>query len=111
MAGRFVEIIDLPARALTSTCFFSYTLNIANNPFFAYITGLAWQAGKTTNGSTCSSGLLVDIFEFPGRYVFFIHGDVELALDFRARPFRISQEPDELRIRLGIETFGNIMHR
>ena len=67
----FLEIIDLPARALASTCFFSYTLNIANNPFFAYISGLAWQAGKTTNGSTCSSGLLVDIFEFPGRYVLF----------------------------------------
>jgi hypothetical protein len=55
---------------------------------------------KTTNSSTCLSGLLVDIFEFPGRYVLFIHGDVKLALDFRARPFRISQEPDELRIRL-----------
>jgi len=29
-------------------------------------------------------------------------------LDFRARPLGVSQEPDELRIRLGIETFGNI---
>jgi hypothetical protein len=26
---------------------------------------------ESTNGSTCSSGLLVDIFEFVGRYVLF----------------------------------------
>jgi len=51
---------------------------------------------KTTNGSTCSFGLLVDIFELAGRYIFFIHGDVKLALDSRARPLRISQETDEL---------------
>jgi len=55
MAGRFLEIIDLAARALASTCSFSYTLNIANNPFFAYIAGLAWQAGKTTNGSPAAA--------------------------------------------------------
>ena len=44
---------------------------------------------KTTNGSPAtrdSSGLLVDIFEFAGRYVFFIRGDVEFAPDFRTRP-------------------------
>jgi hypothetical protein len=76
------EIVDLPARALTSTCFFNYTLNIPNNLFFPYISGLAWQAGESTNGSPAmrdSSGLLVDIpacqmagrFEFVGRYVLF----------------------------------------
>ncbi len=66
---------------------------------------------ESTNGSTFSSGLLVDIFEFVGRYVLFIQGDIEFALDFRARALGVSQEPDKLRIRLGIETFGNIMHR
>jgi hypothetical protein len=66
---------------------------------------------ESTNGSTCFSGLFVNIFEFVGRNVLFIQGDLEFALDFRARPLGISQEPDELRIRLGIETFGNIMHR
>jgi len=60
----FLEIVDLPARALTSTCFFNYTLNIPSNLFFSYISGPAWQAGKSTNCSTCSYGLLVDIFEF-----------------------------------------------
>ena len=54
----FLEIVDLPARALISTCLFNYTLNIHNNPFFPYISGLAWQAGETTNGSTpCQSPL------------------------------------------------------
>ena len=72
--------------------------------FFAII-------NKSTNGSMCSSGLPINIFEFAGRYVSFIHGDVKFTLDFRARSLSISQEPDELRIRLGIETSGNIMHR
>jgi len=31
------------------------------------------------------AGLFVNIFEFVGRYVFFIQGDIEFALDFRAR--------------------------
>ena len=57
-----------------------------------------------------SSRLLVNIFEFVGRYVLFIQGDIEFALDFRARPLGVSQKPDELRIRLGIESLGNIMH-
>ncbi len=63
------EIVDLPARALTSICFFNYTLNILNNLFFPYISGLAWQAGESTSGSPAmrdSSGLLVDIFDSLG---------------------------------------------
>ena len=32
-----------------------------------------------------------------------IQGDIGLILDFRARQPGVSQEPDELRIRLGIE--------
>jgi hypothetical protein len=66
---------------------------------------------ETTNGSPCSSGLFEDIFEFVGRYILFIQGNIEFALDFHARPFGVSQESDELRIRFGIEAFGKIMHR
>jgi hypothetical protein len=65
---------------------------------------------EPTNGSACSSGLLVDIFEFIGRYVLFIQGNIEFALDFRARPLGVSQEPDELRICLRIESLRNIMY-
>jgi len=61
---------------------------------------------EPTNGNTCSSGLLVDIFEFVGQYVLFIQCNIEFALDFRARPLGISQEPDKLCICLGIETLG-----
>ena len=55
-----------------------------------------------------------------GLYVLFIQGDTEFAppalperarwrasLNSDARPFGVSQAPDELRIRLEIETFGN----
>ncbi|MBU2521040.1 MAG: hypothetical protein KKD50_02295, partial [Proteobacteria bacterium] len=63
----FLETVDLPVRVLTSTCFFNYTLNIPSNLFF-YISGPAWQAGKSTNCSPAtldSYGLLVDIFNSP----------------------------------------------
>jgi hypothetical protein len=45
---------------------------------------------ESTNGSTCSSGLLVDIFEFIGRYVLFIQGDREPTLNLSARSLTIS---------------------
>ena len=44
---------------------------------------------ESTN-STCSSGLLVDIFEFIGGYVLFIQGDIELALNPSARSLGVS---------------------
>jgi hypothetical protein len=34
---------------------------------------------ESTNGRTCSSGLFVNIFEFVGRYLLFIQGDIESA--------------------------------
>jgi hypothetical protein len=38
----FFEIVDLPARALISICFF-------NNLFFLYISDLAWLGSLTVN--------------------------------------------------------------
>ena len=35
---------------------------------------------ESTNSSTCSSGLLVNIFEFVGRYVLFIQSDIEFSI-------------------------------
>jgi len=44
---------------------------------------------KSTNGGTCSAGLLIDIFELVGRYVPFIQSNIKFALDLTARPLRV----------------------
>ena len=45
---------------------------------------------KSTNGGTCSPGLLVDIFELVSRYVSFIQSNLEFTLDLAARPLRVT---------------------
>ena len=52
-----------------------------------------------------SSSQFVSIFKFAGRYIFFVQGYIKLTLNFRARPLCVTQEPDELGIRLWIKTF------
>jgi len=92
-------LLDMKDLALKANCIFVNTQVhgsrfTVGNAFFIFFE----IVDESTNGSTCSSGLLVDIFEFVGRYVLFIQGDIEFALDFRARPLGVSQEPDKLRI-------------
>jgi len=47
------------------------------------------------------------LFGFPSSYP---HAGWRAGLNFRARPLGVSQKPDELRIRLGIESLCNSMH-
>ena len=61
------------------------------------------NSGYQVHGSTFRVSyfaLLIPACQTAGRW--------EAGLDFLARPLVVSQEPDELRIRPGIDTFGNI---
>jgi len=55
----------------------------------------------------CNSGCQVQGSKFTvGR----IQGDIGLTLDFRARQPGVSQEPDELRIHIGIEPLFHLFN-
>lgn len=65
---------------------------------------------ESMNGRTGAPGLFVSVLEFGHGYAVLVQSDIEFTLHFRTCAFGVAQEPDKLRIGVGIEALGNIVH-